>query len=467
VRAGSLFAGFGGLDLAVHDALGATTAWVAEVDPGACRVLAHRFPGAPNHGDVTAIDWTGVESVEVTVAGYPCPGESNAGKRLGDKDPRWLWPAYRDAIAVLRPRLAIGENVRAHVGRSFRHVVADLQTLGYAAAWVVVSAADVGACHLRERVFWAAWPQEYGPPQGLGRHAFAWLQDGVMTTPDLFGGSPCVTWPVAGAAYAGAAYVGAAYVGAGPVTGLLPTVRTTDAQGAGAHGDGGLDLRTAISLLPTPDAGAFNDGEDLDAWLARRDRLRETGVNGNGMGTPPSIAVRLLPTPDAGHGRKDTRTGPLLAGAVELLPTPLGAQAGHGSEAPRLVPTPLAADAGIRGGTTGFGLRDWSRSMTQQPERWGQFAAAVSRWEALTRPAPEPTVPGKNGNPKLNPAFAEWMMGAPAGWITDVPGVTRTQALKLAGNGVVRQQGAAAIRWLAGQLPAGVLPARFGEEGAA
>src|SRR5690349_17372323 len=35
---------------------------------------------------------------------------------------------------------------------------------------------------------------------------------------------------------------------------LLPTPRTSDTNGAGTHGDGGIDLRTAVSLLPTPRA---------------------------------------------------------------------------------------------------------------------------------------------------------------------------------------------------------------------
>lgn len=46
----------------------------------------------------------------------------------------------------------------------------------------------------------------------------------------------------------------------------------------------------------------------------------------------------------------------------------------------------------------------------------------------------------------MNPAFVEFMMGAPPGWITDTPGVTDNEALRMAGNGVVRQQAAAALR---------------------
>jgi DNA (cytosine-5)-methyltransferase 1 len=40
------------------------------------------------------------------------------------------------------------------------------------------------------------------------------------------------------------------------------------------------------------------------------------------------------------------------------------------------------------------------------------------------------------------------MMGLPAGWVTDVPGITRNDQLKMLGNGVVPQQAAAAITHL-------------------
>jgi DNA (cytosine-5)-methyltransferase 1 len=38
------------------------------------------------------------------------------------------------------------------------------------------------------------------------------------------------------------------------------------------------------------------------------------------------------------------------------------------------------------------------------------------------------------------------MQGWPDGWVTDVPGVTRNDALKICGNGVVPQQAAEALR---------------------
>lgn len=143
---------------------------------------------------------------------------------------------------------------------------------------------------------------------------------------------------------------------------LLPSPRTSDTNGAGHHGDGGIDLRTAVNLLQTPSV-----------------------ADGTG-----------------GHARRGGERGSelLLKGQAEAM---------HGS-------------------------------------RWGEYAAAIHRWETvLGRPAPEPTKPNAKGNPKLSDEFDEFLMGYPAGWITDVPGVTWNETLKACGNGVVPAQGAAAV----------------------
>lgn len=55
---------------------------------------------------------------------------------------------------------------------------------------------------------------------------------------------------------------------------------------------------------------------------------------------------------------------------------------------------------------------------------------------------------GTRGGQQLSPRFVEWMMGLPPGWVTDVPGLTRTDQLRLLGNGVVPQQAAEAFRRL-------------------
>jgi DNA (cytosine-5)-methyltransferase 1 len=81
---------------------------------------------------------------------------------------------------------------------------------------------------------------------------------------------------------------------------------------------------------------------------------------------------------------------------------------------------------------------------------WGPYEPAVRRWErVLGRPAPAPRQLNRRGDgEQLSPRFTEWMMGLPAGWVTDVPGLTRNEQLHVLGNGVVPQQGAAAIRYL-------------------
>ncbi|MDT3395324.1 hypothetical protein RKE29_01440 [Streptomyces sp. B1866] len=77
--------------------------------------------------------------------------------------------------------------------------------------------------------------------------------------------------------------------------------------------------------------------------------------------------------------------------------------------------------------------------------RWGRFAAAVARWETLTRPAPPPT----NAAGRLRADFVEWMQGLPPGWVTATPGLSRPAQLTALGNGVIPQQAEHAVRLLA------------------
>jgi DNA (cytosine-5)-methyltransferase 1 len=71
---------------------------------------------------------------------------------------------------------------------------------------------------------------------------------------------------------------------------------------------------------------------------------------------------------------------------------------------------------------------------------FGPYAGAVQRWEAvLGRPAPPPAVPNRDGKPRLNPVFVEWMMGFPDGFVTGT-GISRTSQLNALGNGCVPQQ---------------------------
>lgn len=115
--------------------------------------MAYHHPGVPNWGDIKSIAWSGQFDIDLLTAGYPCQPFSQAGKRLGEDDPRHLWPFVADAIRITRPRLVLLENVRGHVSKGLDQVLGDLSYLGYLGAWVCVRASDVGAPHRRERLF--------------------------------------------------------------------------------------------------------------------------------------------------------------------------------------------------------------------------------------------------------------------------------------------------------------------------
>ena len=226
---------------------------------------------------------------------------------------------------------------------------------------------------------------------------------------------------------------------------LLPSPRTSDTNGAGRHGDGGMDLRTAVAefpLLPTPavnDMGAAYTPEEWDAWTAE---MKAKHNNGNGHGKSLNVeAQRLLPTPTRrDHKDTEVRREPHRPDDVDTLARAL---------TDVLLPTPRAthwAKTSQRARDE-FGSSDSMQDIVERGE-WGEYGLAIRRWEALTRPAPEPTRLNAKGNPKLSDLFDEWLMGFPAGWITDVPGVTWNETLKACGNGVVWQQGSAAVRWL-------------------
>lgn len=62
---GSLCTGYGGLDMAVQSVVGGRLAWVSDILPASCTVLAAHHPDVPNLGDFTSVDW---EEVKVMAA---------------------------------------------------------------------------------------------------------------------------------------------------------------------------------------------------------------------------------------------------------------------------------------------------------------------------------------------------------------------------------------------------------------
>jgi DNA (cytosine-5)-methyltransferase 1 len=190
VKIGSLFSGYGGLDLAVMNVTGAEVAWHCEWEDAPSKILDKHFPGVPNYKDVTKVDFTQVEPVDILTGGFPCQDLSLAGKRQGLKEGTrsGLWSEFARAIEELKPRLVVIENVRGLLSatatnphleqcawcmgesgdgepplRALGAVLGDLADLGMDAKWTGVRAADAGAPHNRFRVFIIAYPQNpYG-----------------------------------------------------------------------------------------------------------------------------------------------------------------------------------------------------------------------------------------------------------------------------------------------------------------
>lgn len=454
---GSLFSGIGGLDLAVESFFGARTVWHCEFDPEPSKVLATRWPGVPNFGDITAVDWSTAEPVDIICGGFPCQDLSLAGRRKGMRPGTrsGLWSDFRKAIAVLRPSVVVIENVGGLLNgcaeseadstlgscprcadpdsglrhapnlRALGRVLIDLAALGFDAEWHALRASDVGAPHPRLRVFVLAYAR------GV-RFGARW---GAVPGEAAGGRSSAVAGGRADASLS-----------------LLPTPTTTDG-GSNSPGDQARrspGLRTMPSLLPTPTA---RDEAGSGGSNASNVTLTDAVVRTD-LGRRPN--PRLLPTPttepDTGNGHARN-----LGAEVKLLPTPTASEAEKGGPnqahgrgdrtlsgvAPTLFPTPSVSNA-HGNDVNGRGERLLPGVAVEVADEWGEYGPAVRRWEEITRPAPAPTLPdGKNGNHRLSAAFDEWMMGYSAGWVTDILG--RGPAIRACGNGVVPQQAYAGL----------------------
>ena len=405
MRVGSMFTGYGGLDMAVLAFYGGSLAWYAEVEPAACKVLAAHHPGVPNLGDVTLIDWTQVEPVDAITAGYPCQPFSHAGKRKGKNDERHLWPYVRDAIGALGPSHVVLENVAGHLSMGLADVIGDLAGLGYDARWGVVRASDAGAPHQRARVFIVA------NPEGSRRRARS--------------GSP--------AAQAGRVLEG-----------------TGDDGGDAAD----ADVKGSQGMRPAEPSGRAIAAAGAVADTGRRPLARPASA---GVGLPEPAERGTEPAADSGGQRHGSGQGPAVVGRVGCTSEVSGWQASTARQEPGAGGVADAADAngaaGAQRDERASGIKPASRRMDPAGRDlcridWGQYEPAIRRWERLTRQAPEPTIAGANGKQRLSPSFVEWMMGLPDGHVTG-HGLSSAQALKMLGNGVVPQQAYLALGMLA------------------
>lgn len=204
LRVGSLFSGYGGLDLAVEHVFNAETIWFSEINEPVARIFSHHWPDAPNLGDITTIDWNTVPPVDILCGGFPCQDVSTVGKQAGlaPGTRSGLWSHMATAIEALQPEFVVIENVRGllsapaarttpegatddrcnpetatpsddatatlrevepnrwHLAdesarplRAMGAICGDLADLGLSAQWIGLPASLIGAAHHRFRVF--------------------------------------------------------------------------------------------------------------------------------------------------------------------------------------------------------------------------------------------------------------------------------------------------------------------------
>jgi DNA (cytosine-5)-methyltransferase 1 len=149
-------AGAGGQALGLEQA-GFEHAALVEIEKDFCNTLRFNRPNWNVHcADLAGFDGRPYRGADLLAGGLPCPPFSIAGKQLGERDERNLFPAALRLVDEIRPKAIMIENVRGFLGAAFesyrQHVKEQLRKLGYTTEWRLLNASDFGVPQLRPRV---------------------------------------------------------------------------------------------------------------------------------------------------------------------------------------------------------------------------------------------------------------------------------------------------------------------------
>lgn len=201
------------------------------------------------------------------------------------------------------------------------------------------------------------------------------------------------------------------------------------------------------SALPTP--LAFYDPATCSLRTSQRSFLDDPGSTSSSLTLPASGSMRtgsvrerptsvlptagtdgsaLLGTPRAAHGMRHPLRNPAV----------IGDPRSRLEDQIAILPTPRATN-GTKGGPN---QRDSSGDLMLPSAvvRTSLGASSNRRFDSGNEPSDVP-LPDQLS---LSPPFVEWMMGLPAGHVTDI-NIARNEKLKILGNGVVPQQAAYAV----------------------
>ncbi len=209
-------AGAGGQALGLEQA-GFKHLALVEMEKAACNTLRLNRP----HWNILEKDICGFsgktfKGIDLLTGGVPCSPFSIAGKQLGSKDERDLFPQALRLADEIRPQAIMLENVRGFLDPVFENyrynIKNELEKLGYLVDYKLLNAADFGVSQLRFRVVLVAlrkeladyfsWPEKYlQKPQTVGhllsdlmtakawQGATQWSETANQIAPTLVGGS--------------------------------------------------------------------------------------------------------------------------------------------------------------------------------------------------------------------------------------------------------------------------------------
>lgn len=164
----SLFSGCGGMDLGFsggfeflgtsYKKLPFSIVWANDINRFACKTYEHNLGKEIVCGNIWDVIDTMPKQADVVVGGFPCQDISVNGKRAGISGSRsGLYKAMVEAVARLRPKIFVAENVKGLLTKNHRSslekVISDFSDLNYKVTYNLYHAADFGVPQTRERVF--------------------------------------------------------------------------------------------------------------------------------------------------------------------------------------------------------------------------------------------------------------------------------------------------------------------------
>jgi DNA (cytosine-5)-methyltransferase 1 len=272
-------AGAGGQALGLEQA-GFSHSALVEIEPDYAATLRLNRP----HWDVRCADMNGFDGrpfagIELFAGGLPCPPFSMAGKQLGERDERNLFPAAIRLIDEMRPKAIMIENVRGFLSAVFEDyrcaLKSQLEKLGYQVGWRLLNASDFGVPQLRPRVVIVAirkdiadafdWPEvlpQNPPTVGetlkdlMAANGWAgaerWAERANEIAPTIVGGSKKHGGPDLGPTRARAAWA---------TLGVEGKSLFNEAPGPDFFGAPRLTVRMVARLQGFPDSWQFHGGK--------------------------------------------------------------------------------------------------------------------------------------------------------------------------------------------------------------